>query len=59
MKKLHKVVFVHYNMGLRVTNLTYQRDQDDYYNPIDLNYVFNDDDILDAWIQKREQPVLR
>ena len=29
MKKLHKLVFVHYNMQLRVRNLTYQRDQDD------------------------------
>jgi len=45
-------------MTLRVRNLTHQRDQDDYYNPIDLNHVFNDDDILDAWIQERE-PVLR
>ena len=58
-KKLHKLVFVHYNMRLRVRSLMHQRDQDDYYNPIDLNHVFNDDDILDAWIQEREQPVLR
>jgi len=53
MKKLHKLVFVHYNMRLRVRNLTHQRDQDDYYNPINLNHVFNDDDILVAWIQER------
>ena len=54
MKKLHKLIFVHYNMRLRVKNLTYQRDQDDYYNPIDLNHVFNVDDILDAWIHERD-----
>ena len=42
-----------------VRNLTYKRDQDDCYNPIDLNHVFNDDDILDAWIQEREQLILR
>ena len=28
-------------------------------NPIYLNYVFNNNDILDAWIQEREQLVLR
>jgi len=59
MKKLYKLVFVHYNIRLRVRNLTHQRDQDDYYNPIDLNHVFNDDAILDALIQEREQLVLR
>ena len=48
MKKLHKLVFVHYNMRLCVRNLTHQRDQDDYYNPIDLNHVFDDNDTLDA-----------
>ena len=46
-------------MRLRVRNLTYKSDTDDYYNPINLNHVFNDDDILDAWIQEREQLVLR
>ena len=30
---------------------------DDYYNPIDLNNIFNDD-ILDEWIRKGEQPML-
>ena len=33
-------------------------DTDDYYNPIDLNNIFNDDDILDEWIREREQPTL-
>ena len=57
MKKLHKLVFVHYIMRLRVRNLTCKSDTDDYYNPIDLNNIFNDD-ILDEWIREGEQPML-
>ena len=50
MKKLHKLVYVHYNMGLRVKNLMQGRNNEDVYNPIDLNHIFNYDDILDEWI---------
>ena len=57
-EKLHKLVFVHYNMRLRVRNLTCKSDTDDYYNLIDLNNIFNNDDILDEWIREREQPML-
>ena len=53
MKKLHKLVFVHYNMRLRVRNLTCKSDTDDYYNPIDLNNIFKDD-ILDEWTGEGE-----
>ena len=28
------------------------------YNPIDLNHIFSDDDILDEWIQEGEEPIL-
>ena len=28
------------------------------YNPIDLNHIFNDDDILDEWIREGEEPIL-
>ena len=28
------------------------------YNPINLNYTFNDDDILDEWIRKGEEHIL-
>jgi len=38
--------------------LTCKSDTDDYYNPIDLNNIFNDDDILDEWIWEGEQPIL-
>ena len=57
MNKVHKLVFVRYNMWLRVRNLTCKSDTDDYYNPIDLNNIFNDD-ILDEWIREGEQLVL-
>jgi len=49
-KKLYKVVFVHYNMRLRVRNLIYQCDNDDFYNPIDLNHI--------KWIRTEEQLIL-
>ena len=39
-------------MQLRVRNLTCKSDTDDYYNSIDLNNIFNDDDILDEWIRE-------
>ena len=57
-KKLHKLVFVHYNMRLKVKILMHQRDTDDFYNPIDLNHIFHQDDILDDWIRENEQPTL-
>ena len=56
MKKLHKLVYVHYNVRLRVKNLMQERSDEDLYNPIDMNHIFNDDDILDEWI--REEPIL-
>ena len=28
------------------------------YNPVDLNHIFNDDDILDEWIREGEEPTL-
>ncbi|RVW66251.1 hypothetical protein CK203_066386 [Vitis vinifera] len=58
MKKLHKLVYVHYNMRLRVKNLMQERRNEDLYNPIDLNHIFNDDDILDEWIREGEEPIL-
>ncbi|RVW29255.1 hypothetical protein CK203_109747 [Vitis vinifera] len=57
-KNLHKLVYVHYNMRLRVKNLMQERSNEDLYNPIDLNHIFNDDDILDEWIREGEEPIL-
>ncbi|CDP19105.1 unnamed protein product [Coffea canephora] len=45
-------------MRLKVKNLMHQRDTDDFYNPIDLNHIFHQDDILDDWIRENEQPTL-
>ena len=28
------------------------------YNPIDPNHIFYDDDMLDEWIRKGEEPIL-
>ena len=58
MKKLHKLVYVHYNMRLRVKNLMQERSDEDFYNLIDLDHIFNDDDIVDKWIREGEEPIL-
>ncbi|KAL0378591.1 UNVERIFIED_CONTAM: hypothetical protein Sradi_3164600 [Sesamum radiatum] len=36
----------------------YQRKDDDYYNPIDLNHIFHDNDILEEWTREAEEPLL-
>ena len=58
MKILHKLVYVHYNVRLRVKNLRQERSNEDLYSPIDLNHIFNDGDILDEWIREEEEPIL-
>ena len=58
MKKFHKLVYVHYNVRLQVKNLMQELSDKDFHNPIDLNHIFNDDDILDEWIREREEPIL-
>ena len=35
-----------------------ERNNEDLYNPIDLNHIFNDDDILDEWIRQGEELIL-
>ncbi|XP_073034578.1 uncharacterized protein [Primulina eburnea] len=59
MKKLHKLVYVHYNMRLRVRNLMHKSGDDDYYSPIDLDHIFSDDDILNEWTRDNEPSVLQ
>ena len=58
MKKLHKLVYVHYNVQLQLKNLIQVQSDEDLYNPIDLNHIFNDDDILDEWIREGAEPIL-
>ncbi|RVW69442.1 hypothetical protein CK203_062790 [Vitis vinifera] len=43
---------------LRVKNLMQEQNNEDLYNPIDLNHIFNHDDILDEWIREGEEPIL-
>ncbi|KAL0444325.1 UNVERIFIED_CONTAM: hypothetical protein Slati_2155200 [Sesamum latifolium] len=57
-KKLHNLVYAHYNTRLRLRNLIYQREDDDYYNPIDLNHIFHDNDILEKWTREAEEQLL-
>ena len=57
-EKLHKLVFVHYNMRLRVKNLMYKNDTDDFYDPIDLNHIFDENDILDEWVRENEPSLI-
>ena len=47
-------------MWLQAKNLMQKqkKKKKDFYNPIDLNHIFNDDDILDEWIQERNDPIL-
>ena len=45
-------------MQLQVKNLMQERNNEDLYNPIDLNHIFNDDYILYEWIREGEKPIL-
>ena len=35
-----------------------ERNNEDLYNPIDLNHIFNGDDKLDEWIQEGKEHFL-
>ena len=35
-----------------------ERNNEDLYNPIYLNHIFNDDDILYEWIREEDEPIL-
>eukprot|EP00268_Persea_americana_P042869 TRINITY_DN4296_c0_g1_i1.p2 TRINITY_DN4296_c0_g1~~TRINITY_DN4296_c0_g1_i1.p2 ORF type:complete len:121 (+),score=22.33 TRINITY_DN4296_c0_g1_i1:1962-2324(+) len=56
MQKLEKLVFVHYNVMLKARNL--QRRDHGNYDPINLDYIFEEDDPLDDWLVDGEFPVL-
>ncbi|XP_075512623.1 uncharacterized protein LOC142548185 [Primulina tabacum] len=58
-EKLYKLVYVHYNMRLRVRNLMQKSGDDDYYSPIDRDHIFKDDDILNEWSRDNEPSVLQ
>ncbi|KAG8661099.1 hypothetical protein MANES_02G210140v8 [Manihot esculenta] len=59
-QKLHALVFVHYNMRLKIRNVTRksQQELDRSYDPINLDYIFEEDDPLNSWLEERESPLL-
>lgn len=59
-KKLQKLVFVHYNMKLRMRDQkrNSQQEIEESFNPINLDYIFQEDDPLSPWMEEREGPLL-
>src|SRR4051812_18814753 len=57
-KKLHKLVFTHYNMKLRMRDkLRKSREEiEASFDPINLDYIFQEDP-LSQWIEERENPL--
>ncbi|XP_057970336.1 uncharacterized protein LOC131159441 [Malania oleifera] len=58
--RLQKLVFVHYNMRLKLrrTMRRSQREIEEGFNPINLDYIFEEDDPLSQWLEERETPLL-
>lgn len=59
-KKLQKLVFTHYNMKLKMRHQMRksQEELEASFNPINLDYIFQEDDPLSLWIEERENPLL-
>ncbi|XP_028114415.1 uncharacterized protein LOC114312383 [Camellia sinensis] len=59
-KKLNKLVYVYYNMRLKIRHATRksQDDREESFNPINLDYIFEEDDLLTPWLKEREHAVL-
>ncbi|XP_028077472.1 uncharacterized protein LOC114279430 [Camellia sinensis] len=59
-KKLNKLVYVYYNMRLKIRHATRksQDNREESFNPINPDYIFEKDDLLTPWLQEREHAVL-
>ncbi|KAF7142788.1 hypothetical protein RHSIM_Rhsim05G0096600 [Rhododendron simsii] len=59
-QKLNKIVYVYYNMRLKIRHATRRSDEerDDHFNPINLDYIFDEDDPLAEWLQEEEHAIL-
>ncbi|KAL7251221.1 hypothetical protein ACSBR1_013116 [Camellia fascicularis] len=59
-KKLNKLFHVYYNMRLKIIHATRksQDDREESFNPINLDYIFEEDDLLTPWLQEREHAIL-
>ncbi|KAI8559907.1 hypothetical protein RHMOL_Rhmol04G0212400 [Rhododendron molle] len=59
-QKLNKIVNMYYNMRLKIRHATRRSDEerDDHFNPINLDYIFDEDDPLAEWLQEEEHAIL-
>ncbi|XP_057452320.1 uncharacterized protein LOC130744147 [Lotus japonicus] len=59
-QRLQKLVFTFYNMKLKMRH-TMRRSQEEIersFNPINLDYIFQEEDHLAPWLEEREGPLL-
>lgn len=45
-------------MRLKIHNLIDMTANEDYYNPINLSHIFEENDPIDTWIREAKEPVL-
>ncbi|KAL4340540.1 hypothetical protein GQ457_08G023710 [Hibiscus cannabinus] len=59
-KKLEKLVFTCYNMRLKIRHMQRMSNDDinTSYNPISLEYIFEDVESLSEWLQEKDNPLL-
>ncbi|CAL5356470.1 unnamed protein product [Camellia sinensis] len=59
-KKIQRLVFITYNMRLKLRHVkrSSQEEIDRSFNPINLDYIFEEDDPISPWIEERENPLL-
>ena len=58
-KRLHMIIYVRYNMKLKLRQLKRRGNNeiDASFDPINLDYTFDEDDPLNEWLEEREDPV--
>ena len=58
-KKLDLIVFLRYNqkLKLRCARRRTEEELTESFNPINLDYIFDDDDPLNLWLSEKELPV--
>ncbi|XP_028117885.1 uncharacterized protein LOC114315472 [Camellia sinensis] len=59
-KKTQRLVFITYNMILKLRHVkrSSQEEIDRSFNPINLDYIFEEDDPISPWIEERENHLL-
>ncbi|GMP97433.1 hypothetical protein CsSME_00045690 [Camellia sinensis var. sinensis] len=59
-KKIQRLVFITYNMRLKLRHVkrSSQEEIDRSFNPINLDYIFEEDDLISPWIEERKNPLL-